>query len=375
MKTCWAEEAFLCLHRNEIIKVSAEMSVLVLLILLLAPVLRYLWTGWEVRRSEIVGTMSDQGIRLYFNQFYPAIIVPADDVRQFFDEHYARRYGRRHYIVPFALLAIVAGFSLFLAGLKVDELLNPPSNESLKVLRELPWSVVAATAGAYMWVMTDFISRSRSRDLAPAAIYWAALRFVISIPAGMTLSIPGTGEAGAFLLGAFPTQTLVNIARRLANRKLGLGHTGITRKHELERLQGITPGSAERFSDEGVLGVTQLAYCDPIDVTIRSNFSISYVADCVSQALAWLYFQDALPAIRSCSLRGAREIHALVKDLDGNVVARQEVARRVLAALSASTGGAFPALEEVLRQIARDPCTEFIVDIWEPPPMESQRRS
>lgn len=126
----------------------------------------------------------------------------------------------------------------------------------------------------------------------------------------------------------------------MASRRLGLSEAGDEGKSELEKLQGITPGLAERFQDEGASTILQLAYADPIDLTIRANLSFNFVIDCVSQAVAWLYFEKKLAVTRRYSLRGAHEIHTCVVELDGTVLAK------------------------VLRQIAYDPYIEFNHDIW-----------
>ena len=53
----------------------------------------------------------------------------------------------------------------------------------------------------------------------------------------------------------------------------------------------LTPQmSKERYKDEGITTICGLAYADPIDLTIRTNFDFNYVVDCVSQALMWIYF-------------------------------------------------------------------------------------
>jgi hypothetical protein len=67
----------------------------------------------------------------------------------------------------------------------------------------LPWAAVSATIGAYMWVVSDFITRSRSRELGPAIIYWAALRFVIAIPTALVFGAVLKSEEVGVTLGFF----------------------------------------------------------------------------------------------------------------------------------------------------------------------------
>ncbi|HEV8142159.1 MAG TPA: hypothetical protein VGQ77_04830 [Methylomirabilota bacterium] len=342
---------------------SNEALWLVLLVaLLLIPPLRHLWTGWVIRRSEIVGALSENGVRLYFTQFYPMVQLPDANLTAFFEQHYDRRYGRRHYALPFIFLAITASLLLYLAIRAVLPWIRDGA-----LLETLSAVGVAAVAGAYAWVVIDVIGRCRSRELAPADLYLATVRLVISAPLAFALTRLLKDDAAvalAFLLGSFPTRMLFKLGRRVASRRLGLSEAGDEGRSDLEKLQGITPGLAERFQDEGASTILQLAYADPIDLTIRANLSFNFVIDCVSQALAWLYFEDKLAVARRYSLRGAHEIHTLVRDLDGEDGDEKRAAQRIVDRLAAALELDATVLAEVLRQIAYDPYTEFNYDIW-----------
>jgi hypothetical protein len=339
-------------------------AVVILTALLVIPVLIYLFTGWSVRRSEIVGAMSSKGAALYFKQFYPAL-RPERDVLKAFSKHYQRRYGRRHYLIPLALLGIVA---IFLLIMTTHTILNWLLNQSSAT--NLPPVAVGATAGAYMWVAGDILIRCRGRQLAPTDLYWAALRFVIAIPLAFAFAGILKDEAAvgiAFLLGAFPTNTLLTIARRIGNRKLGLSEGGEEAQSEVEQIQGITSGLAERFRDEGVSTILQPAYSDPVDLTIRTSFSFNYVIDCISQSLAWLYLEKDLEKSRRLSLRGAQEINTLITELRDGSAREQATATATISHIAAQLNMDRDVLERLLCEIAFDPYTEFIVDLWHLP--------
>src|SRR5262249_1829820 len=134
---------------------------LLLAVLLIPPVL-YLWTGWTVRRSEIVGALSENGVRLYFTQFYPTVKLPATDLPGFFERHYDQRYGRHNFVAPLILFTIVSTLLLFLSlRSSVTWARNGVVPDTL------PAVGVAAIAGAYLWIVTDIVNRCRSRELAP----------------------------------------------------------------------------------------------------------------------------------------------------------------------------------------------------------------
>jgi hypothetical protein len=346
---------------EDLFRYADAFAVVVLIALLVVPVVIYLFTGWSVRRSEILGAVSTKGATLYFKQFYPAL-KPGTDVLKAFDDHYLRRYGRRHYVVPLALLATVTSFLLVMAS---HTLLNWLLGESSKT--NLPPVAVGATAGAYMWVAGDLLMRCRGRQLAPIDLYWAALRFVIAIPLGFAFTGILKDEAAvgiAFLLGAFPTHTLLTIARRVGNRKLGLSEGGQDAQSEVEQIQGITPGLAERLRDEGVSTVLQLAYSDPVDLTIRTSFSFLYVIDCISQALAWIYLEGDLQKTRKWSLRGAHEINTLITELQEGTDVAKATAEATIDRVAALLGIDRDVFARLLSEIAFDPYTEFIVNIW-----------
>jgi len=168
----------------------------------------------------------------------------------------------------------------------------------------------------------------------------------------------------AFLLGSFPTRSISTIARRFARRTLNLGaETDKETESELQVLQGIDTRIAERFADEGITTILQLAYADPIELTMRcASFSFSFVVDTISQSLAWIYLAENLAKLRVSSLRGAQEIASLVSELDSK--GDQAIARATLEAAAATVGVGVAILERTLREIAEDPYTQFLRDVW-----------
>jgi hypothetical protein len=234
----------------------------------------------------------------------------------------------------------------------------------------LPPIAVAAVAGAYMWVLHDFIRRIQERDLVPTNLFWASFRLLVSAPLGFAVTTIFRDEVGvaiAVLLGAFPTRTLFTIARRSVRSKLNLGDSPEERSYELEALQGIVRIQAERFSDEGVESILQLAYSDPIDLTMRTNFSFSYVVDCCSQALAWLYFGQDLAKMWRFGIRGGQEIFNIISEIDSPDKSKTRVkaqTKECLEEISKQIEMDRELLERTMREIAEDPYTLFLCDVW-----------
>jgi len=113
--------------------------------------------------------------------------------------------------------------------------------------------------------------------------------------------------------------------------------------------------------------VTQVAYCDPVRVTMRSNLSFNFVTDCMSQALAWMYLEDNLEKLRPLGMRGAVEIKYLMDEYDDLDPAGAEARARAVAALpkiAAAINQDSVTLQVVFRQISEDPFTQFLQSVW-----------
>ena len=95
---------------------------------------------------------------------------------------------------------------------------------------------------------------------------------------------------------------------KLANKSLGLEATAEEASDDIIKLQGINKAIVERLSNEDITTISQIAYCDPVQLVMRSNLNFIFVTDCMNQALAWMYLEDGMNKIRQFGLRGAVEI-------------------------------------------------------------------
>jgi hypothetical protein len=95
-------------------------------------------------------------------------------------------------------------------------------------------------AGAYMYSFADQLSHWSAWDLSPTNIYRVTFRLAIAVPLGYALSYFGTGIAVfvVFLIGAFPTNTLMKIIRRLAAKRLDISDIRLLRHG---RREGLVP--------------------------------------------------------------------------------------------------------------------------------------
>lgn len=362
-------------------------------LLVLYPIGRFLLKQWSFRKEKLLGALAGDAIVYYYKQFragasvlqhhppveseepteagvFPKVV--SDAYMASFRKDFSRWYGRRYYIGPVLMLAVLSAVS----GWWADEMLKAWASSGTGPGTDLRALTASALAGAFVWVVSDELDRLRRRDFTTSDVYYYVFRILLAIPFawalsassvdGKLLGVPAVIPL-AFFLGAFPTQTLFTIARRFGSQTLKLGDDQATGTLELEKLQAIGKTNAERFKDEGFATIAALAYADPIDLTIRTNFDFSYVVDSVSQALAWIYFgkNDKYDDLLGLSLRGAQEIASVIAE--ANDPADTEKKNRALKTIEdAATDLKIPpnAFRSSLDQIAEDPYTKFLVNIW-----------
>jgi hypothetical protein len=228
---------------------------------------------------------------------------------------------------------------------------------------QLNYTVVAAFCGAYIWVVSDFITRYMQRNMTSGDIYRAALRLFTAVAVGYTLSLAVKDEIApliAFCVGAFPLQTVQALLKKITERSLHVvGRTTETR-NQLLALYGMEGAVADRIADAGISSVSELAYCDTVHVAMATNLSFVFINDMASQAIAWNYLGEKLNVLRPSGLRTAYEIHGYVEmfiDEDQNTI---DEAEALLPKLATSVKMTKEGLWNVLQEIAWDPYTLFL---------------
>lgn len=354
------------------------------------PILRFLYRPWNFRKELIFGALAGDASVYYYKQFRPGAAVETkyaaqklqlpvngydfsqtdrDNYLKAFKGDFFRWYGRRYYIAPVSMLIVL---TIITAAWAQRMLRTWASNGGPGTnLRAL---TAAALAGAFVWIISDEIDRLRTRDFTTSDVYYYVFRILLAVPFawaiaavsvnGQTLGLPGSIPL-AFFLGCFPTTTLFKIARRLAAQTLNLGDRSDKGSLELETLQSVTKTNAERFQDEGITSIVALAYTDPIDLTIRTNFDFSYVVDCVSQSLSWMYFGASSPILCKFSLRGSQEISNVVAwSSDATDVSRQAAAQKTIADAATAITISDLSFQTTLIQIVEDPYSKFLANVW-----------
>jgi hypothetical protein len=349
----------------------------------LIPAGHFLLFGWPARKEQIVSRFSDEAIGRYRQMFRPESRFKDSEG---FSEEYDLRYGRRLFVFPVLLFAAtVIGATYWSMAWVFSHDWASASEGTAKV-------AIFSLAGAYVWVTFDLILRARQNDVVTADINGATLRLLVSLPFGFAISafagvLSGTAitlstGALAFFVGAFPTDTVLKFMRRTAAIPLKLdANTESDGVQQLTKIDGISVPIAERLIDEGVKTNLQLAYADPITLTIKTGMDFSFILDCCGQALVRMYFDDdQIKQVHRFALRTGVEAKGLndtLTDYDEKTAAAlaqgaaapprnptEAAAQIQLEALAGKLGLDPASTRFIIDQIADDPYTDFAFEIW-----------
>jgi hypothetical protein len=341
-------------------------------------VVHFLSFGWKTRRDQIVFRFTNDSIGDYKKMFCPS--SDFSDWRGF-TRYYDSRFGRHLFALPVLVFFTTV---IFLSYLSVSWVF---SHDWFSSPLNTATIAISALAGAYVWITYDLILRVRQNDVVTSDVNRATLRLLISLPFGFAISafagdLSGTKisvAALAFFVGAFPTDSLLKFMRRTAGGLLKLDTSADANNvPQLLKINGISVPIAERFVDEGVNTILQLAYADPITLTIRSGMDFSFILDCSGQALVAIYFDDdQMEIVRKYGLRANIEVLDLSNQLvDDDVIASAAAeqgkqldktpAQTQLKALADELKLDVASTRFITDQIAGDPYTKFALKVWEP---------
>jgi hypothetical protein len=342
----------------------------------------FLIRGRNARREEILGAFSARSISIYFERFWTSRQDLAElaatatttfasgsedqirEIKRRLKIEFARLYDGQFGHLPYTLAAVL--FSVIMAisiSISLQSALATIQGGAAAYLPfvgvKLGPTAIAALAGAYMWVVSDLILRSRRRDCLPSDIYWSSLRMAISVPLGYAIASVAKEEVGpfvAFAMGAFPIEAIGKMLRRLSNRTLGLEDSA-DQVSELVKLTPVDNTVASRFESEGITTIQLLTSFDPVLLAIRCNLPFDFVMECVNEALAWRYFKEALQTMRPAGLRGAYEMVDLIDTFrfvpDASLPSEADAAAAVAAA-EAKLAQQNPAAGAAAQQQAND---------------------
>lgn len=283
----------------------------ILTLVMFYPLLTFVRFGWARRAAEICDSLDAKAKQHYLANYHKQTYrLPMAE--EAFRKLYIDRYGLKHFILPLLLLLVIAGFSDFFLAQSLQESVKPGATPS-----KFP-PAAAAIAGAFTFICWDFFARMQRLTLSRADILRAALRLLIAMPVGFafaTLLKEDIAPFVAFAMGAFPVQLIGVLLQRLMKTRLNLELAAQGARDQVFLLSGIDTPIAERIEDADITTITQLAWEDPVQLTMRTNLQFAFIIDIIGQALAWVYLEDKLKSLGVIGLHGAVEIRQLGHDL------------------------------------------------------------
>jgi hypothetical protein len=340
---------------------------LLLLVLLITPVVVYLLHRWQSRKQDILHGIKPAAAVSYFKRFRASRLdLNENNAASELEKFYVTQFGRRLFALPLLLLLGIAGSFLLLVELTVMEWLATRDLAS----GLLPQSVVLAILGAYMWVVNDQVMRYGRDNIRPADVYWASFRFAIAVPVAYSFSLAFADALSlpmSFLLGSFPTSTIMTVAQRVTAKYVHLTDAPDQKQSELQELPGIDTFVAERYIAEGITTINQLAYYDPMKLTIRTGLGFSFNLSCFGDALFWSYLSKKISIARDFGVNGVSDCRDLYNDLEAEKSADPAVPKpyhQIVVDMATKMEMTFEGLRNLIDQVALDPFTEFQWNCW-----------
>ena len=333
------------------------------------PILAFISRGWTIKYADVMSSLSPDAITLYVSTFMSnerraMVKGQQENDTAIFSRVYIRRYGRYRLREPLMLLMVTLfPLALLVSHTALARLLATAHLHYAQPSLILPDEALAAITGAYAFVIASLVRAAFTYNLPPLVLVNAALRLLVAAPLGYAVASWGGGKSDfiAFAIGAFPLDQAQTIIRRLTSNYFNTtaGNTDDTPDAAIA-LDGVGQTISESLANGEITTAAQLAYCDPVQVSLRTNIAFDAIVDLQSEALAYIFLGDTLSALRGQGLRGAVQI--------SNFMAREQpdpksdFAVEFLAAQAASKmdlGG----LRNGFRTISCDPYTKFLVAV------------
>jgi hypothetical protein len=378
----------------------------------LLPIALFLVFGWRAREAEFIDKIRDQtpNIEVYFDKFwsdgrtkYRAQHPTAED-SALFRARYRQLIGRRYYVMPCVLFALVVSV---LTGLVVASAIRTGYDHYIEYFADvakteadaaktgvignpitlqrartadldadfaplpqihLSLSALSAIAGAYLFIVAGLIRQCRARSLVYSDLFSASLRLSVAVPLGLSVSTLASDALGpliSFGLGAFPIVELRALIRRLTATSLKAGDPRAD-DDQTVAMVGVTQPVSDVLAEENITCAQQLADIDPVMLALRTGLSFDYVLFLAAQSLVWCFLGKTASALGPIGLADARAIwYLMTKKTEDD---RSEVLASVDALFAAAATPQAPKsidttlLRLAFEKIAIEPYTRFLVD-------------
>lgn len=358
------------------IHLAAILASLVLTSIPIYPIFAFFRRGWFAKRDDIMSSFTAEAKRLYLETFRLMKVSDAGAETRF-GEMYQQRYGRYRLAFPSAALFLVSAPILFLyVETAISHLTLASGGKMIPVsllaanaeqLPALPAAAAAAIAGAYLWTVLTLVSAASRANMPPGLILTAAARLAISAPLGYAVAFiapHGVGPFLAFAFSSFPLDQVQSLTRQLVGKYLNVDVSQTQSDDRVTVIDGVDRETAVRLADADIATAPQLAYCDPVQVSMQTNINFDAIVDGQNQALLRLYLGADAIKVRPMGLRGAMEAWTLVQHLASKDPAVHGPARATFTVAAKALGVPPDGFARALDEIAYDPYTKFLANVW-----------
>jgi hypothetical protein len=293
--------------------------------------------------------------------------TPASVLEGAIRKHFMGYHGWPAYALPLSLLLLFsAGGLYFVWAWATQTLLN--ASPFGAVGPTLSKELVFALAGAYAWSLWEVCQRRQTRNLTPDEVYDIAIRYLFALPVGYSatlLSVDSVDAAFAFAVAALPIRDLNLLYRRRVLEKMKVepvsqasARVGYLR----DVVDGLSPATLARLEELQIVTFTDLAYADPIELMVKTGFSLRHIIQWMDHATLAIYALDHKKVLAEnaivCSLDAKEfyECHFEDKDVVGRCDFIDTLAER--------TKVPTETIEEIFARISADPQVLFLETMW-----------
>jgi hypothetical protein len=338
-----------------IILVSAVATVLVG-----APLIAFLCLGWYARYDEFQNSLKNDALDAYLKRFWSKWLLQTiqfaeqqggatptagsdSDRLNTFSKHwpalgdrlfaniYHEQYGLWAFVPPFLILLAVTYAITAIAAWVCTQGDCMSSDKATSICGLSASVIVAAIAGAMMYVSSDSVLSIRRRALNASDVYWYSLRLFLAIPLALVATYaPSLGSpphvVTAFTLTILPIEEFMKVIRRIAAKNVTELEKNEDPPDELLNLSGVTKIVTASLHAEGITSIEQMAAADPVTLSIRTGFPFRFTLRLGSQAIVRRHFGPGASKLLPIGLADVVPIFLLVQALNGKLPGAPAVA-------------------------------------------------
>lgn len=311
-------------------------------------ILNHVFVLYKNREKDIDWLLKKRRVRRYYRNMYGEDYI--DRIKNSF-------LVKKHFILPtiliFFIILIGAHFGLHLQTDNLDEHSK---------------CAIYGFLGAYLWGITNIIRRIQGLNLTPKSLYLITAKILIFTAIGYILPyllIDTLSYVAAFMIGALPISRVSRMIVKLVSRESYVQDNPTSSDDKISSLQGINDTLASRLEDYDIETIQNLAYCNIVDLYLRSNTDGKVILDLIDQALLWVYIGEKARSFRPHGIRGAIELATLGHKLVSKKPSHDKAqANEVIKSLAVVLDIPVTSMMNLIDEVSNDLQVLLVWDIW-----------